>query len=79
MKQGCWLAIPGGDLVWVDFQYEKLHNFCYICWCHNHNDKDCDVELFLKSENRGIVQGNNSILRAEMYSSSKVAGSFFAI
>lgn len=75
LKQRCWLVIFEGDRVWVDFKYEKLPDFCEIFSYLDHNDKNCDDELYLKSENCGIVRGYTSSLKVEIYSPSKNAGS----
>lgn len=31
----------GGDFFWVEFQYETLHNFCFLCGIIGHADKFC--------------------------------------
>lgn len=54
MKQGCWLALPGGKKIWFDFRFDKMPNFCYICGCLDHNERDYDKELELKSANCGV-------------------------
>lgn len=36
MKKDCVIAFLGGNKVKVDYKYEKLSDFCYMCTCLNH-------------------------------------------
>lgn len=73
-------VVHEGDEYSVDheFKYEKIMDFCYICWCLDYNDKDCDVELFLKSEIQSIDRGYGSHLRAETCNPARGTGSFLS-
>lgn len=31
LKKGCWLSTSDGCRIWINFCYEKLHDYCYIC------------------------------------------------
>lgn len=31
----------GGDCFWIDFKYEKLPNFCFLCGLIGHTDRFC--------------------------------------
>lgn len=71
MNPGCWLSIPRGRRMWIEFKYERLPNFCYIYDCLDHNNKDCDRELELKHEGTYVYRGYGSWIYAETYVSSK--------
>ncbi|XVF47676.1 hypothetical protein PTKIN_Ptkin03bG0129500 [Pterospermum kingtungense] len=63
-KLGCCLAFHNGRNEWVEFQYEMLHDFCYIFGYLDHQDKDCDMEIQLKMENKDVVNQFGPGLRA---------------
>lgn len=48
LKTGCWLTVSDGSRVWIDFKFEKLPDYYYICGCLDHNEGYCDKELELK-------------------------------
>lgn len=64
LKKGCWLATYDGSRVWVDFRYEKRPDYCYICGCLDHNDKDCDKQLELKYESCVVMRLYGNWIRA---------------
>lgn len=64
--------------MWIDFKYERLPNFCYICDCLDHNDKDCDRELELKHERADVYLSYGPWICVEMYSPSKPHNNFSA-
>ena len=41
LKRRIRLKREGGEWLWVDFKYERLHNFCFICGILGHTDKIC--------------------------------------
>ncbi|CAH9109974.1 unnamed protein product [Cuscuta europaea] len=51
LKKGTTLK-KGGIGHWVDFKYEKLPNFCFICGIIDHSDKFCLV----------VYEGDNTLL-----------------
>ncbi|XP_050212808.1 uncharacterized protein LOC126664459 [Mercurialis annua] len=42
LKQGMKLKQQGGDWMWVDFKYERLPIFCFLCGKLGHMDKFCE-------------------------------------
>ncbi|XP_040998212.1 uncharacterized protein LOC121244266 [Juglans microcarpa x Juglans regia] len=41
LLRGSMFSIGGGEPVWVRFSYERLPNFCYLCGCLGHGEKEC--------------------------------------
>ncbi|KAI8016633.1 Uncharacterized protein LOK49_LG05G03299 [Camellia lanceoleosa] len=40
LRWGMKISLPGRNVVWVSFTYERLPNFCYFCGKIGHGDKD---------------------------------------
>ena len=41
LKRRMKLKKAGGDWIWVDFKYEHLNIFCFICGLLGHTEKQC--------------------------------------
>ncbi|KAL9443940.1 hypothetical protein AB3S75_017171 [Citrus x aurantiifolia] len=41
LKRRMKLKKAGGDWIWVDFKYERLNIFCFICGLLDHTEKQC--------------------------------------
>lgn len=41
--KGAWAQKPDGNIIWVDFRYERLGDFCYKCGCLDHINKGCKM------------------------------------
>ena len=41
LKRMMRLKKAGGDWMWVDFKYERLNVFCFICGLLGHTEKSC--------------------------------------
>ena len=41
LSRGRLVRMGGSDSRWVEFKYERLPVFCYLCGKINHNEKDC--------------------------------------
>ncbi|GAV61918.1 DUF4283 domain-containing protein/zf-CCHC_4 domain-containing protein [Cephalotus follicularis] len=44
LRRGMNLACGCLGKVWVYFKYEKLPNFCFVCGCLGHVERDCLME-----------------------------------
>ncbi|GLU10724.1 hypothetical protein SLE2022_275100 [Rubroshorea leprosula] len=53
LRRGMKLTLREGP-IWVDFQYERLPNFCFCCGMLDHIERDC--ELGLEMEKMGIAE-----------------------
>ncbi|XVE87988.1 hypothetical protein DITRI_Ditri19aG0032300 [Diplodiscus trichospermus] len=53
------------DRTLVNFKYEKLGDFCYICGMLDHLEQDCPKALSLLKEGKSIVRDFDSQLRVE--------------
>ncbi|KAL2895967.1 Gag-Pro-Pol polyprotein [Bienertia sinuspersici] len=41
LSRGTAMKIGGGR-IWVDFRYERLPGFCYVCGCLGHSHRECE-------------------------------------
>ena len=41
LKRRMKIKSPGSDWFWIEFRYEKLPTFCFICGCLGHLDRKC--------------------------------------
>ncbi|GLU07189.1 hypothetical protein SLE2022_241560 [Rubroshorea leprosula] len=51
LRRGISLSLLSG-LIWVDFRYERLPNFCYCCGMLDHIEWDCELALEMESSGR---------------------------
>lgn len=33
----------GGDWNWINFKFERLSTFCFVCGIMGHSERDCDI------------------------------------
>ena len=43
LRKGGYVKNEEGGKFWVDFRYERLPNFCYICGFLGHDEKHCQA------------------------------------
>lgn len=55
IKRRMKLKREGGEWSWVNFKYERLSTFCFVCGLVGHSDRDC-----------GLVFANPGILLEHM-------------
>ena len=41
LKRRMRMKPAGGDWIWVDFKYERLNTFCFICGLLSHTERNC--------------------------------------
>lgn len=43
LKRRMKIKREGGDWSWVNFKYERLSTFCFVCGLMDHSDRDCEI------------------------------------
>lgn len=52
---GCWIPRNNNRDTWIEFQYERLQDFCYCCGRIGHDNTDCS---FLLGRGNAAAYGN---------------------
>lgn len=45
LKTGFFLSRGRDTMVWIQFQFERLNDFCYVCGKLGHGNKNCDIVI----------------------------------
>lgn len=43
IKRGLKINREGGEWSWVNFNYERLSTFCFVCGLMGHSERDCSL------------------------------------
>lgn len=62
LKRRMKIKIEGGEWSWVNFKYERLSNFCFVCGIISHSDRD--YSLVYANPEREIPPAYGTWLRA---------------
>lgn len=73
LKRRMMIKREGGKLSWINFKYERLSSFCFVCGILGHSERDCNVVY----ENSGveIERAYGSWLRAPGRNNKNTVGS----
>lgn len=72
LKRRMQIKREGGNWSWINFKYERLSNFCFVCGILGHSDKDCDV-VYAHPE-KEVEKAYGSWLRAPVRNAKMNAG-----
>ncbi|OMO68993.1 hypothetical protein CCACVL1_19721 [Corchorus capsularis] len=64
LKAGTIVSAPSDEL-YVDFRYEKLPDYCWICGLLDHIDNDCPVAVSLRKNHLPVKKKYTCSLKAE--------------
>ncbi|XP_035543083.1 uncharacterized protein LOC118346304 [Juglans regia] len=74
LLRGTKFTMGNGESCWVRFSYERLPNFCYLCGCLGHGDRECGLrQTAAEGDNMGSVP-YGAWLRASSYGDHYRAG-----
>lgn len=43
LKRNMKIKRDGGNWSWINFNYERLSTFCFVCGLLGHSERDCPV------------------------------------
>ncbi|OMO81404.1 reverse transcriptase [Corchorus capsularis] len=64
LKAGTLVTAPNEEL-YVDFRYEKLPDYCWVCGLLDHLDNDCPVTVMLRKNHQVVKKKYTCSLKAE--------------
>lgn len=73
LKRRMKIKREDGDWSWINFKYEKLSTFCFVCGRIGHADRDCNVVY--ANPGKEIERAYGTWLRAPNKSSKPITGS----
>ncbi|WJX85442.1 hypothetical protein P8452_67896 [Trifolium repens] len=65
IKPGIFIGNAKDGIKWIDFRYENLPMFCFLCDYIGHNDSNCEQQITTKEE--GEINPRGPWLRATSY------------
>ncbi|ONK81415.1 uncharacterized protein A4U43_C01F28970 [Asparagus officinalis] len=72
LKRRMKLKKPGGDWIWVNFKYERVPTFCFICGIVGHSDSNC--ERLYEAGGMEVERPYGAFLRAPLRNTPGLAG-----
>ena len=62
LKRRMKIKREGGEWSWLNFKYERLGTFCFVCGTLGHTERDCDI-IYVNPE-KEIERAYDTWLRA---------------
>ncbi|XP_074326659.1 uncharacterized protein LOC141664600 [Apium graveolens] len=73
LKRRMKIKREGGEWIWVNFKYERLCTFCFVCGKLGHSKRDCDIVY--ANPGKELVRAYGTWLRAPGKNSKTAIGS----
>uniref|UniRef100_A0A803L735 Zinc knuckle CX2CX4HX4C domain-containing protein n=1 Tax=Chenopodium quinoa TaxID=63459 RepID=A0A803L735_CHEQI len=74
MRRGMFIETGNSSSKWIDFQCERLSEFCFFCGRLDHTERECNVKEDCVNSSNEVVYQYGSWLKASPLKRSRTSG-----